>query len=207
MTPFLAISEAARFLGVCTKTLRRWDAAGLFRPAYRTPGGHRRYALATLRTLAQAPPTTSGRSPSPPPAPRPLRAAVYARVSSSRQKTQGDLHRQLEELRRFCHTHRYQLVREFSDVGSGVNDTRQGLHRLIRAVSRGQCDRVIIAYPDRLARFGINVLKACFAEWGVQVELTNPHPLGASKESALITDITAILYSYMGKLYRLRKRT
>ncbi|MFX1294845.1 MAG: MerR family DNA-binding transcriptional regulator [Promethearchaeota archaeon] len=41
----LSISQAAPILGVCSKTLRRWDGKGLLCPDCRTPGGHRRYGL------------------------------------------------------------------------------------------------------------------------------------------------------------------
>lgn len=36
------ISEFAELLGVCTRTLRRWDEDGLLK-AYRTSTGHRFY--------------------------------------------------------------------------------------------------------------------------------------------------------------------
>ncbi|MHA1733836.1 MAG: MerR family DNA-binding transcriptional regulator, partial [Promethearchaeota archaeon] len=37
------IGVAAAILGVCTRTLRRWEASGKLLPACRTAGGHRRY--------------------------------------------------------------------------------------------------------------------------------------------------------------------
>ena len=204
MLPFLSISEAAHYLGVCPKTLRRWDTANLVKPAFRTLGAHRRYDLAVLK-LIYAP--VSPLSPTPPFPPPPLRAITYARVSSSLQKHRGDLQRQTEELQQYCLHNHLQIVQTIQDVGSGVNDARQGLQHLIRSVSRGHCDLVVIAYPDQLARFGINVLRACFAEWGTTLQVVHAHLLGAAPESALITDITAILYSYMGKLYRLRRHS
>ena len=163
MPPFLSISEAARYVGVCPKTMRRWDAANLVKPTFRTIGAHRRYDLAVLKTICVPAPPTAPTTPLPP---RPLRAITYARVSSSLQKQRGDLRRQVEELQQYCLHNNLQIVKTIQDVGSGVNDARQGLHHLIRAVSRGHCDLVVVAYPDRLARFGINVLRACFAEWG-----------------------------------------
>jgi DNA-binding transcriptional MerR regulator len=33
---FLYIGEAAQYLGVCTKTLKRWDKMGHFKPNYDT---------------------------------------------------------------------------------------------------------------------------------------------------------------------------
>jgi excisionase family DNA binding protein len=47
---WLTINEACAFLGVDQSTLRRWSDSGKV-PVFRTPGGHRRYAEADLRTL------------------------------------------------------------------------------------------------------------------------------------------------------------
>lgn len=43
-TEWLPLGKAAALLGVHTMTLRRWSDSGRF-PSYRTPGGHRRFAL------------------------------------------------------------------------------------------------------------------------------------------------------------------
>lgn len=43
-TDWLSLSKAAELLGVHSMTLRRWSDSGRF-PAYRTPGGHRRFAV------------------------------------------------------------------------------------------------------------------------------------------------------------------
>ncbi|MCA9877774.1 MAG: helix-turn-helix domain-containing protein [Thermomicrobiales bacterium] len=47
---WLTIHEACAFLGVDQSTLRRWSDSGKV-PVFRTPGGHRRYAEADLRSL------------------------------------------------------------------------------------------------------------------------------------------------------------
>ena len=47
---WMTIHEACAFLGVDQSTLRRWSDTGKV-PVFRTPGGHRRYAEADLRTL------------------------------------------------------------------------------------------------------------------------------------------------------------
>jgi len=43
----LSIDEAAKYLGVSSKTLRRWESAGKLIPE-RTEGGHRRYSADKL---------------------------------------------------------------------------------------------------------------------------------------------------------------
>ncbi|MHA1146429.1 MAG: MerR family DNA-binding transcriptional regulator, partial [Candidatus Helarchaeota archaeon] len=44
MSSWLRIGQAAAELGVCAKTLRRWDRAGKIR-CVRTAGGHRRFSV------------------------------------------------------------------------------------------------------------------------------------------------------------------
>jgi predicted site-specific integrase-resolvase len=205
MPNYISISLTATILGVCTKTIRRWDLSGVLKPAFRTAGNHRRYDLSNIKAFLNIKTGT----------PVPLselesgqlqpRAALYTRVSSSVQKNRGDLQRQEDKLIQYCSESGIKVLRTFKDVGSGLNDSRKGLHELIKFVSRGQCEIVFIAYPDRLARFGINVLKTCFAEWGVALHVLDNPVSTVSKEAELVNDITAILYSYMGKLYRMRR--
>jgi len=46
----ITIAEAAKILGVCTITLRKWDRIGLLKPV-RTLGGHRRYDSKAISKL------------------------------------------------------------------------------------------------------------------------------------------------------------
>jgi excisionase family DNA binding protein len=49
---FISIQEAARILGVSTKTLRRWDKKGLL-TSFRTEGDHRRYPLTQVQNFKE----------------------------------------------------------------------------------------------------------------------------------------------------------
>ena len=49
---FVSIQEAARILGVSTKTLRRWDKKGIL-TSYRTQGDHRRYPLTQITNFKE----------------------------------------------------------------------------------------------------------------------------------------------------------
>ena len=51
---WLSVQDASAMLGVSPATLRRWSAAGEVE-AFTTPGGHRRFALSTLRGLLPRP--------------------------------------------------------------------------------------------------------------------------------------------------------
>lgn len=52
-TEWMGLGEASRVLGVNESTLRRWADAGLVR-TFRTPGGHRRFAVEDLERLMAA---------------------------------------------------------------------------------------------------------------------------------------------------------
>lgn len=52
MTALVPLYEAAKLLGVSTKTLRRWDLAGTI-SIVRTVGGHRRVPITEIERLCQ----------------------------------------------------------------------------------------------------------------------------------------------------------
>lgn len=203
---YLSIKAASHLLGVCPKTLRRWDKAGLLLPAFRTVGNHRRYDRHGLLQFQQSKlerlPSRILTTPSVNSAPR---AAIYGRVSATRQHQTGDLGRQLAELTGYCHKKGYTLGQSYADVGSGLNDQRRGLLRLLRDVAVQKFDVLIVHYSDRLARFGIEIIRQYLASWAVHLEIIHPTVVESSPHAELITDLTAILYSFMGKLYRLRR--
>ena len=157
---YLRIGEAACFLGACTKTLRRWESSGKLLPAFRTAGRHRRYDRLALLSAAGASRAGAGAGRADGSKERSVvRAAIYGRVSSSRQKTRGDLERQMEALRRHCLEAGFKVVSEYRDVGSGLNDKRQGLLKMLRDAARRKFDVVVVNYSDRLARFGVRVIR------------------------------------------------
>jgi putative resolvase len=208
---FVSIGVAASLLGLCTKTLRRWDAEGSFKPAFRISGNHRRYdRLHILAILRHHLSNTTNITPDtnhPFPETCSLHAALYTRVSSSRQKNSGELARQQQSLRDYCNKRGYHISAEYSDVGSGLNDRRRGLLTLLRDVSRGYHDLVVVNYHDRRSRFGLHIITAHLSSWGVALEVVNPTAVvpSSSHHAELITDLTSILYSFMGRLYRMRR--
>lgn len=157
------IRIAARVLGVCAKTLRRWDQQRNFQAIWRTVGGHRRYSTAQLEALLQKKEETSEAEKNreekgekervtKAKTPMPQRVVCYARVSSHKQRK--DLSRQVQELVEYAQRQSYHVEAVYKDTASGLNDHRKGLLRLLDAVGEGWVDRVLVTYPDRLARFG-----------------------------------------------------
>jgi len=202
----LAIGAVASMLGVSTRTLRRWDKAGTMKPAFRTAGNHRRYDRhAVLETIQHGTTGDPGPSRAGHDARVQPRAAIYSRVSSTRQNLDGELDRQQSTIAGYCEAKGYRVSGTYKDVGSGLNDGRHGLLQLLKNVARGKHDVVVVSYQDRLSRFGLTVIKEFLASWSVGLDIMHPTVVNGTPHAELITDVTAILYSFMGRLYRARR--
>jgi predicted site-specific integrase-resolvase len=90
--------------------------------------------------------------------------ALYARVSSSDQKE--DLQRQLQRLRDYAASQGFRVVKEVSEVGSGLNGHRKKIHALLKDSSLSM---IVVEHRDRLARFGVPLLESALASSGRQI--------------------------------------
>ena len=113
---YFSIGEAALALGVCTKTLRRWESKQQLSPRFRTAGAHRRYAQEDIERLKGGACETVEEKIKP--------TLTYARVSSHDQV--GDLKRQTQTLREHC-TRELSVAEDtvisVEDIGSVVAST------------------------------------------------------------------------------------
>lgn len=73
------------------------------------------------------------------------------------KKKHGDLDRQIQ----FLIKNNNNLINPviLSEVGSGLNDKRKQLQKLLRMVLNNEVSRIFITYEDRLTRFGFEYLK------------------------------------------------
>jgi len=78
-----------------------------------------------------------------------MRAALYARVSTSDQQT---LPMQLEEMTSYVTNRGWKIVNQVSDIGSGVSD-RGKREELLQEARRRKIDVIIVWKLDRWGRF------------------------------------------------------
>jgi site-specific DNA recombinase len=101
-------------------------------------------------------------------------AAIYARVSSDRQKEEGTIGSQTAGLLEYAQAHDLTVPKEwvFEDEGyTGAILARPGLERLRDLVAEGQVEVVLVHAPDRLSRkyaYQVLLLEE-FARAGVEV--------------------------------------
>jgi len=136
-------------------------------------------------------------------------AAIYARVSALKQK--ADLTRQITFLTQTALAGGFGEVCVYKDVASGLNEKRHGLKRLIRDAFAHKFAAVFITHGDRLARFGTSVIRQVLGLLKVPIQAVGvtivPKQPTQDPLHALVEDVLAILTSYSGKLYRLRRGT
>lgn len=131
--------------------------------------------------------------------------AIYARVSTQTQSKRGDLDHQINTLLSFCATKNPVNLQIYKDVGSGLNDKRKGVIKLIQDIESDKINRLFIMYKDRLTRFGFNYLyEICIAHNTEIIQVSNEVTTKSTQEE-LAEDLCAIIHSFSGKLYGLRK--
>jgi site-specific DNA recombinase len=101
-------------------------------------------------------------------------AAIYARVSSERQKEEQTVGSQTEALLDYARSEGYIVPREwiFEDEGySGSNLVRPGLEHIRDLAAAGQLETILVHSPDRLSRkyaYQVLLLEE-FSRHGVEV--------------------------------------
>lgn len=148
------------------QTLQVWARDG--RISYiRTEGNQRRYDVDSYIGLA-----------------KPTVTVCYCRVSSKKQS--ADLERQIAFMRA-C----YPDAEIVSDTGSGLNFKRRGLLAILERVHAGDKLCVVVAYRDRLARFGTELIETLLERNGGELVVLNQRDL--SPEEELTADLISIL--------------
>jgi len=184
MERLYTLKEAKKLLGVTTKTIQRWDKEGKIR-VVRTIGGRRRIPESEIKRILGL---------------KEERVIVgYARVSATQK---DDLERQEQLIRGHAKDKGYGEIEILSDVGSGLNENRRSFHRLLEMITERKVSKVIVAYEDRLTRFGFETLRKLFQAFGTEIEVINSEERTPQEE--LVEDLITIVSHFAGKLYGMR---
>lgn len=181
------VTEFALQLGVSVKTLQRWDRDGKLKPL-RTPSNRRIYTqdhltLALGLTNDQQAPTI-----------------VYLRVADQAQR--GDLARQRAALETFCIAQGLTVDEWVVEFGEGLSLARPRLLELIERIIAREIGRLVIAHPDRLARFGHELIAHLCALHGCELLVLNSEALSPDLE--LAQDLQTIVQRYSTRLPELQ---
>jgi len=184
MERLYTMKEASRLLGVSVRTIQRWDKEGKIR-CVRTIGGKRRVPESEIKRILGIH--------------EERRIVGYARVSSHTQK--DNLERQIELIRKYAKERNWE-IEILKDIGSGLKEDRRNFQKLLRMVINKEVSKVIVAYPDRLTRFGFKILEEFLKSYGTEIVVINREEKTPQEE--LVEDLITIISHFAGKLYGMR---
>ena len=188
---YLGNKEASKILGVHYMTLRNWEKKGTI-DSIRTPGGKRLYNVEKYIKDHQNSfndDKIDNESEK--------RYICYCRVSTPSQK--DDLERQIKFMKSKYPKH--EIVKE---IGSAINFKRKKLLSIIKSAINGEIKEIIVAYKDRLARFGYELIEFIVNEYsnGKIIVLNNKK---LSPEEEITNDLVSIINVFSARINGLRK--
>jgi site-specific DNA recombinase len=142
--------------------------------------------------------------------------AIYARVSSDKQKEENTIFSQTAALKEFADAHEFNVPEEwvFEDDGySGASLVRPGLEKVRDLAAEGHIQAVLVYSPDHLSRkYAYQVLLTEeFGRYGVDTVFVKS-PQSATPECQLLLQFQGVIAEYeraqilersrRGKLYR-----
>jgi len=185
---YLKLKDVTKILGISSSTVYRYVKDGKLE--YITlPSGLRRYRISNL--LVPNNPIKEDRNEE-----DERYGIIYSRVSTRKQG--DDLERQDQYLRSI-----YPKYISIKDYGSGINYKRKGLSSLVERVLQGKVKEVVVAYRDRLCRFGFELLEQIFKQYKTTIVVLNNKE--CSKEEELVEDILSIITVFSCRVHGLRK--
>lgn len=177
----MRLSQYAKKMGVTYQTAHKWFKEGKIDGAYQ------------LSTGTIVIPEENEK-------PKRTKTIIYARVSSNEQR-QTNLVTQAERLVDFCMANGWVVDDVVKEVGSGLNDNRKQLVKLLKDPA---VKRIVVEHRDRLTRFGFHYLEILAEMEGFEIVVVNK-TLDNDKND-LMSDFTAILTSFCARLYSKRRQ-
>jgi putative resolvase len=116
----------------------------------------------------------------------------YARVSSINQK--DDLERQKTLL-----MSKYPDYYLIEDIGSGINLTKKGILKIIDLAINNKIEEVVVAYKDRLARFGYELIEHIINKYS-NGKITIIHNNVIEPEIEMAKDVLQIMNVFVAKM-------
>jgi putative resolvase len=191
-TGFLSAEQSRKILGVKDNTLRLWAKSGHIQSIRNGEKGSHRYYNVREYLKRQGDDIVREEIKS-----SERRKICYCRVSTRNQR--DDLERQISFLRG-----RYPNHEIIKDIGSGINFKRKGLKTILECAIKGSIEEVVVAYKDRLCRFGFDLVKWIVEEFS-RGKIVVLNQSNCSPEQEVVNDVLSILNVFSAKINGLRK--
>src|SRR5690606_25004099 len=84
------------------------------------------------------------------------------------------------------------------DVGSGIDYNKKGLRQILKRLTQGEVDKIVLMDRDRLARFGFELIEYLASLYDCEIEIIDHTEKHEEKE--LIEDFVKVITKMGGKL-------
>lgn len=187
--------KATEILGVHYRTLYVWEKNGKI-DTIRTPGGKRLYNVKKyLESIKKFSNTKIIKEEI---KDNDIRKNIcYCRVSSHGQK--DDLYRQIEFMKEKYPDH--EIIK---DIGSGLNYNRVGLRKIIDLAIENKINEVVVAYKDRLTRFGFELIEYIINKFS-NGKIIVHDKIELSPEEEMMRDLLQVMNVFNAKMNGIRK--
>jgi predicted site-specific integrase-resolvase len=173
----MKLSVYAQQIGVSYRTAFRWFKSGKIQGRQMDTG-----------TILITEPIDAPQTPE-----HPMKAAIYTRVSAAENK--DNLEGQANRLRDYCAAKGYPVAWVVKEIGSGVNDARP---KLLKLLTDPSVSVIVVEHKDRLTLFGYNYLEQLLKMQDRRIEVIN---LAENGKEDLIQDLVSIVTSFCARLY------
>lgn len=185
---FIPLREVCKLISLTPNTIRTWGKKNKIK-TFTTPTGQTMYSKQHVLELAGSHTHTVKASSE-------KQNIIYCRVSSKNQIE--DLARQVEFLKS-----KYPTYRIITDCASGLNFKRKGLKTILELAMSKSIGEVVVAYKDRLSRFGFDLINSIISLGGGKTRVINSEEKISSSEQEMAEDLLSIIHIYncrqMGK--------
>ena len=144
------------FLGFTTRTIQRWDKDGKIK-VVQNPWREKKNPWKWDKTYSRI-----------------KRGEKYNRICHSFIFNAERWFRKIEGKHNgYAREKGYGEIEVLTDIISGLNEKRKNFLKLLEMVSEKKVYKVIVAYEDRLTRFGFETLSRLFSSFGTTIEVIN----------------------------------
>ena len=187
-TNYVGSKQACEILGVHYQSLRNWSIKNKIE-TIKTPGGKRLYNVDKyISTNININGDINDKQ---------KINICYCRVSTRGQK--DDLERQIEYMKNKYPNH---II--IKDIASGLNFKRTGLKKILKYAINGELNELVIAYKDRLCRFGYELVEHIITEYS-NGKITIINNVNMSPNEELTKDLVSIINVFSARINGLRK--
>jgi predicted site-specific integrase-resolvase len=177
----MKLSVYARHIGVSYRTAFQWFKSGKIK-------GRQMGTGTIITTEAIDEPGISQLS---------TQVAIYTRVSAAENKE--NLESQAKCSQDYCAARGYPVALLVKEIGSGVNDSRP---KLLKLLNDPNVTLIVVEHKERLTRFGYNYIEQLLKMQNRKIGVIN---LAENDMEDLVQDFVSIVTSFCARLYGQRR--